>query len=72
MAEKKPETKLPSPEEILAAYEKLFGDNRRGVRRFKHSGLRHVKMPGDMILVEQNPNKESEWARLASEGRRIA
>jgi len=56
---------------ILVAYEKLFGGG-RGVARFARSGLRHVKLPGGAILVEQNPDKASEWAELARHGRRVA
>ena len=56
---------------ILVAFEKLFGGG-RGVRRFARSGLRYVKLDDDMVLVEQNPNKSSEWAKLAREGHRIA
>ncbi|MDQ3133720.1 MAG: hypothetical protein M3Q76_02810 [Acidobacteriota bacterium] len=56
---------------ILVAYEKLFGGG-RGVVRFSRSGLRHVKLPGGAILVEQNPDKQSEWAELARQGRRVA
>lgn len=72
MPEKDSEIVLPPTEEILAAYEKLFGGGKRGVRRFKQSGLRYVRFPGDVILVEQNPEKESHWAELARRGRRIA
>lgn len=60
-----------TPGRILVAFEKLFGGG-RGVRRFKHSGLRHVELPGDAVLVEQNPRKTSEWAELARAGRRVA
>ncbi|HEX8492421.1 MAG TPA: hypothetical protein VF658_06235 [Pyrinomonadaceae bacterium] len=56
---------------ILVAFEKLFGGG-RGVQRFQRSGLRYVKLPDDAILIEQNPQKSSEWAKLAREGRRIA
>jgi hypothetical protein len=72
MTEKELRTNLPSPEAILAAYEKLFGKDRRGVRRFKLSGVRYVTLPGGMILVEQNPHKDSRWAKLARAGHRIA
>ena len=61
----------PSAGQILVAFEKLFGGG-RGVARFSHSGLRHVKLGGGAVLVEQNPRKSSEWAQLAREGRRIA
>ncbi len=56
---------------ILVAFEKLFGGG-RGVARFARSGLRHVELPGGALLVEQNPNKQSEWARAAQQGRRVA
>jgi hypothetical protein len=56
---------------ILIAFEKLFGGG-RGVQRFKRSGLRYVKLAGDAILIEQNPQKDSEWAGLARDGHRIA
>jgi hypothetical protein len=56
---------------ILVAFEKLFGGG-RGVRRFKHSGLRYVALPEGAVLVEQNPNKRSEWAALAESGHQIA
>jgi hypothetical protein len=56
---------------LLVASEKLFGGG-RGVRRFQRSGLRYVKLEDGAILVEQNPRKMSEWARLAQAGHRIA
>jgi hypothetical protein len=56
---------------ILVAFEKLFGGG-RGVRRFARSGLRHVPLPDNAVLVEQNPKKQSEWAKLAREGHRVA
>jgi len=56
---------------ILVAFEKLFGGG-RGVRRFARSGLRYVLLAGEAILVEQNPQKSSEWAKLARGGHRIA
>ena len=60
-----------TPGRILVAFEKLFGGG-RGVQRFARSGLRHVKLPGGATLVEQNPDKRSEWAALARQGHRIA
>jgi hypothetical protein len=63
---------LPAEAEILAAYEKLFGDAKSGVHRFKQSGLRYIKFPDDLTLIEQNPNKESQWAELAHKGHQIA
>ena len=68
--EKKADEEL-TKESILAAFERLFSGG-KGVRRFSHSGLRYVKLPGDAVLVEQNPQKGSEWARLARKGHRVA
>jgi hypothetical protein len=62
---------LPAAGVILVAFEKLFSGG-RGVRRFRHSGLRHVELPAGAVLVEQNPQKSSEWAELARAGRRVA
>ena len=62
---------LPSAGTVLVAFEKLFGGG-RGVKRFARSRLRHVELPGDFVLIEQNPNKTSEWAELARSGRRVA
>lgn len=56
---------------IQVAFEKLFGGG-RGVRKFARSGLRHVPLPDNAVLIEQNPKKQSEWAELAREGRRVA
>jgi hypothetical protein len=56
---------------ILVAFEKLFGGG-RGVRKFARSGLRHVQLPGNAVLIEQNPKKSSEWADLARAGQRVA
>lgn len=56
---------------VLVAYEKLFSGG-RGVKRFPRSGLRYVDLEDGAILVEQNPKKQSRWARLAREGHRIA
>jgi hypothetical protein len=56
---------------ILVAYEKLFGGG-RGVKKFARSGLRYVDLPENTILVEQNPKKNSEWAKLAAQGHRVA
>ena len=62
---------LPAAGVILVAFEKLFAGG-RGVRRFRQSGLRHVELPDGCVLVEQNPQKSSEWAGLARSGRRVA
>jgi hypothetical protein len=56
---------------ILVAFEKLFGGG-RGVKKFSRSGLRYVNLSEGAILVEQNPNKSSEWAGLARKGHRVA
>ncbi|MBA2731811.1 MAG: hypothetical protein H0U54_02845 [Acidobacteria bacterium] len=56
---------------ILVAFEKLFGGG-RGVSRFSRSNLRYVNLSNGAILIEQNPKKQSEWAKLASQGHRIA
>lgn len=56
---------------ILVAFEKLFGGG-RGVSRFSRSNLRYVSLAGGAILIEQNPKKSSEWAKLATQGHRIA
>ena len=62
---------MPAAGVILVAFEKLFSGG-RGVRRFRNSGLRHVELPAGAVLVEQNPQKSSEWAELARKGRRVA
>jgi hypothetical protein len=62
----------PTEEAILAAFEKLFNPGEPGVRRFQPSGVRYVNLPGGAILVEQNPNKRSQWAMLARGGHRVA
>lgn len=72
----KPEEEQPAERElsagrILVAFEKLFGGG-RGVKKFARSGLRYVSLPGGAVLVEQNPQKRSEWATLAEKGHRIA
>ena len=56
---------------ILVAFEKLTSGG-RGVKKFARSGLRYVNLPDGAILVEQNPQKSSEWAELARKGHRIA
>lgn len=72
MTEKEQETQLPSSEELLAAYEKLFGKNRTGVKHYKKSGVYYVELPHDMVLIEQNAQKDSHWAQKAREGQKIA
>jgi hypothetical protein len=71
MTEKQLDIKLPNSEEILAVYEKLFGEG-KSVHTFKASGVRYIELPGDLRLIEQNPNKESHWAKQAREGHKIA
>jgi hypothetical protein len=61
----------PTPGVILVAFEKLFGGG-RGVSRYRRSGLRYVRLAGGAVLVEQNPQKRSEWAEKARAGRRVA
>ena len=56
---------------ILVAFEKLFGGG-RGVQKFARSGLRYVPLADGAVLIEQNPKKESDWAKLARDGHRIA
>jgi hypothetical protein len=65
------ETDELSAGRILVAFEKLFGGG-RGVRRFARSNLRYVNLGGGALLIEQNPQKRSEWAQLAQQGRRVA
>lgn len=72
MPKKELEIQLPSSEEILAAYEKLFGKDKNDVHRFKPSGVRYIDLPNDLILVEQNPDKDSHWAKLARDGHKVA
>jgi hypothetical protein len=62
---------VPGAGQILVAFEKLFGGG-RGVKRFSRSGVRYVELGGDTLLIEQNPNKSSEWAEMARRGRRVA
>lgn len=62
---------VPAAGVILVAFEKLFGGG-RGVRRFRQSGLRHVELPHDCVLIEQNPKKSSDWAERARAGHRVA
>jgi len=65
------ETDELSAGRILVAFEKLFGGG-RGVRHFARSGLRYVDLGGGALLIEQNPQKRSEWAQLAQQGHKIA
>ncbi|MFL6211429.1 MAG: hypothetical protein ACJ74W_21450 [Pyrinomonadaceae bacterium] len=60
-----------TPGQILVAFAKLFSGG-RGVKKFARSGLRYVELPDDAVLIEQNPKKTSEWAKLAQRGHRIA
>jgi hypothetical protein len=61
----------PGEAEIRRAFEELFGGGAQ-VKRFRRSRLRYVDLGGDAVLVEQNPEKSSEWAKAAREGKRIA
>ena len=72
MTEKELETKLPSSGEILEAFEKLFGKDKSNVKQYKKSGLHYVELPQDTMLIEQNPEKGSHWAKRAREGQKIA
>src|SRR5215213_2371313 len=66
------ETDETSAGVILVAFEKLFGGG-RGVKTFARSGLRYVTLKdAAAVLVEQNPKKRSEWAKLANDGHRVA
>jgi hypothetical protein len=60
-----------TPGQILVAFAKLFGGG-RGVKKFARSGLRYVELPDAAVLIEQNPKKTSEWAKLAQHGHRVA
>ncbi|MCA1557088.1 MAG: hypothetical protein LC731_00950 [Acidobacteria bacterium] len=71
MMAKRAEEKTLSAGVILVAFEKLFGGG-RGVKKFARSGLRHVPLPEGAVLVEQNPEKQTEWAELARQGHRVA
>ncbi|MCA1629207.1 MAG: hypothetical protein LC774_02335 [Acidobacteria bacterium] len=50
----------------------MFSGAKKGVRRFPHSGVRHVALPGGAELIEQNPQKSSDWAKLARDGHKVA
>lgn len=69
---KRAEDKKLTPDLIKKGFEKLFSHKGRGVRRFRHSGLRHVKLTDGAELIEQNPKKDSLWAELAHRGHQIA
>jgi hypothetical protein len=71
MSDESSQPDVPAAGVILVAFEKLFGGG-RGVRRFPRSGLRHVELGGGAVLVEQNPQKSTEWAERARRGRRVA
>ena len=58
----------PGEAEIRRAFDELFAGGAR-VKRFRRSGLRYVDLGGDAVLVEQNPEKSSEWAKAGSERR---
>jgi hypothetical protein len=67
-----PKPNTPTEETVLATFEKLFKPGEPGVCRFKPSGVRYVNLSGGAILVEQNPNKRSQWALLARGGHQVA
>jgi hypothetical protein len=71
-SEKKSDDEGLTRETILAAFETLFSGAKKGVRRFAHSGLRHVALSGGAELIEQNSKKSSEWAKLARDGHKVA
>lgn len=73
MAKRKAESddKELTEESVRAASEQLFSDG-KGVRRYSHSGLRYMKLAGDAVLVEQNPQKETQWAKMARKGHMVA
>lgn len=62
---------VPEAGAVLVAFEKLFGGG-RGVRRTSRTRLRYVELEGGAVLMEQNPQKRSEWAEMARAGRRVA
>jgi len=62
--------KLPAPAEILKAFKLLFGGKHSGLTA--KSKLRYITMKGGFILLEQNPNKTSQWARMARQGHQVA
>ena len=72
MTEQESASTLPSAAEILAAYDRLFSTDKHDVHRFKTSGVHYVDLPHHLILVEQNPQKESHWAEQARAGHTIA
>jgi hypothetical protein len=65
------ENPFPDSGVILVAFEKLFGGG-RGVKRFARSHLRYLDLGNETVLIEQNPKKASQWAKLAREGHRVA
>jgi len=71
MTEKESEIQLPSSEEILAAYYKLFGQDKSGIKRYKKSGVHYVDLPHNLVLLEQNPDKESHWAIRLARGAKL-
>jgi hypothetical protein len=67
------EPDFPDKVTIQTAFSQLFGEGGKGkVKRFSRSGLRYLALPGGTILIEQNPSKQSRWARMAREGHQIA
>ncbi len=67
------EPDFPNKETIQAGFKQLFDEGGEGkVRRFPRSGLRYVTLSGGTTLIEQNPSKQSRWAKQARQGHQIA
>ena len=67
------ETDFPNKESIQTAFHQLFDESGKvKVRRFSRSGLRYLPLSSGIILIEQNPSKQSRWAQMAREGHQIA
>jgi hypothetical protein len=62
--------KLPDPAEILKAFGLLFGGKHSGLTT--KSRLRFVKVEAKFLLLEQNPDKQSAWAKMARQGHKVA
>ncbi len=61
-------------EEHLKAYKIIFGelqDQSIQVKTFSPSGTKYITI-GDTIVVEQNKQKNSQWALKAKQGKKIA
>ena len=67
------EPDFPNKEAIQTAFKQLFDEGGKvKVRRFSRSGLRYLPLSSGIILIEQNPSKQSRWAQMAREGHQIA